>query len=463
MLKKLWIMLLIIITGFALWACSAFPEKAKAVGQVIRPEEAAQEISIIFDAMDIGFSKWEPFENYKKRFQKQYGVKVNCIAIGDAIPTEEYFDNLCKELAVKLLVEDGPELIFYSEGYSFDGLVKQKAVLDVRNKIDNIDSIYAALVGNELYCVPVTISYRAIVLNHKALEALDIKEPELGWDKESYYDIKEKWLDKSETTFSYYEYNDIINKYLRDLDIFNVREKRANINTPQMKDCIKKIRAEIFSGKYNLKSNYKFENYYNMMYEYLSDEYKEDSELRRSEAYNSQVLRNRRYEYTTNPLKAKDTSYKIARGGAVVLPQFSDETSGLAYAGFLINRNGKNTELACEFINGLLSKEVQMQIYEDTDDSYPVNKELEGAIRDIEAQAKLDDRAVVLKDYVLDKIKSGSCKLWTDSSKVEESELFWKLVKDLAKCFFADKTYTEEELAKELQKLEGKYNIWLNE
>ncbi len=462
MVKKSLIILLVIITGSTLCSCS-FPEKSEPVGQIIRPEEAAQELNILYDVMDLGFSKWEPFEAYRKRFEKQFGVKVKCIAIGDAIPTGEYMDNLYKELAVKLQVEDGPELIFYNGGYSFEILAKQKAVLDVRNMVNNIGSIYPSLLDNELYCVPIAITYRPIVLNRKVLDALDIKEPELGWEKESYYDIKEKWMDKREVAFNYYEYNDIINKYLRDLDIFNVEEKEANINTPQIKDCIKKIRAEVFSGKYKLKSNYKYENYYNMLYEYSSDEFKEDSEQRLSEAYNSQVLRNRRYEYTTNPLKAKDTSYKIAHGGAVVLPRFSDEASGLIYQGFLVNRNGKNTELACEFINGLLSKEVQQQIYESNDDEYPVNQELEGTIRDIEAQAKLDDRAVMLKSYILEQIKSGNCKLWKDSIKDSESELFGKLVKDLSKCIFADKAYSDEELVKELQRLEDKYDIWLNE
>ncbi|HYF81421.1 MAG TPA: extracellular solute-binding protein [Clostridia bacterium] len=463
MLKKLWIMLLIIITGFALWACSAFPEKAKAAGQVIRPEDTKLELNIIFEVANAGFTELEPFKEFKKSFEKQYGVKVNYIKIGGAIPTDENIESFRKELAAKLHLKDGPELIYYNGGFDFSALIKQKAVIDVRDKIRNVDSIYPSLAGNELYCVPIAISYKSIVFNRKILEELGIREPEPGWDKESYYDIKGKWLDKREVAFDYYEYNDIINKYLHNLDIVNGEKKRAAINTLEMKDCIKKIRAEIFSGKYKLKSNYKYENYYNMLYEYLSDEYEEDAEQRHSKAYSSQGLRNKIYEATITPLKPKHTSYRIESGEAVFMPHFSDENSWLAYHGFLVNRKGKNNELACEFINGLLSKEVQMQIYEDNDGLYPVNKELEGTIRGIEAQAKLDDRAVVLKEHVLDQIKSGKCKLWTDSSKVEESELLWKLVKDLSKYIFADKDYTDQELSNELKSLEDKYNIWLNE
>jgi ABC-type glycerol-3-phosphate transport system substrate-binding protein len=151
-----------------------------------------------------------------------------------------------------------------------------------------------------------------------------------------------------------------------------------------------------------------------------------------------------------------------------VLPRFKDEDPyrpDLSTWGFLVNRNGKELELAYEFINGILSNEVQLRLLDNPTGVfcyYPVSKAVEGDIGNMEKKKQLNEGAIELREYALNKVKSGEFSMDFYINE-KERDMFASVLKDISEYIFADKAYTDEELSRELQVLEDKYNIWLNE
>lgn len=217
------------------------------------------------------------------------------------------------------------------------------------------------------------------------------------------------------------------------------------------------MRNEILSPKYKREKGYTLNNYYNKLFEDKSEEKVWDLELYQ------QNMNNHIKTGVVSLLRADKSSTEMQGYDAVTVPQYGDYAQHLDTYGFMVNKNGKNIELACEYINGLLNDETQLELYKtDLYKFYPVNMEIEKDIEELEAQKKPGERAVELKKYVLEQIRAGKCKIWSETDK-RELKLIDMLLKDLSRYIFADKQYSDEELDAELKSLEDKYYIWLNE
>ena len=436
-------------------ACQGIRAKTSAGAGVVKPgENKLPEITILVTANIANGMKNDYFVSYEKQFEKQYGVKVNYEVYGG------FYENDAGELMTKLIIKNGPELII-DDSVNARSLIKQGAVLDVRNKIENISKIYAPLVGSKAYFIPIGISYQPIVLRKDMLEELQLPAPELNWTAEDYYSMRDKWLGQSERIFSSFDLNQTVYKYLRKLELFDFINKKANINTQELKNALSYIKKDIFSGNYILNEDYTYKNYYNMLFEYTSQEFIEDTKLQLSKGYEEQNFRSRRDE-NINMLYARDIDLKrLVR--LVVLPDSISEENYLSSLGYMANKNGANLELAYEFVNGLLSDEMQLQMYEyEGSRIYPVNKDIESKIADIEKSEGYSEEALQLKKFILDKIKIGEFQLF-ELRDMKKDDLYWMLIKDILQYIFADKRYTDAQLSTELQKLENKYNIILSE
>lgn len=453
--------LVLILTG-----CSNSTDKYQATGDIVTPEINGKtpEITILAYGEDKFILDCKYLIEYKNQFEKNYGIRVNYEILGVGEGSEFGIDNYKKKLTTKLYTKNGPELILYdSRSVNLQSLIQQNAISEVRNNIPNISKIYSNLLNNEVYYVPVGIEYRPRVMNKKVLDKLKIQEPSLNWTRKDYSEIRKLWLYSGRRPFTRFEYYDICDENLSDISLFNKDNHRTNINTVQMKEAIKNIQNEIFSGNYSLNNEYTYENYYNMIFEPQSEEYRDNFSIWNSEEYTRNSLWDISYGSSYNLLRAKNINYATASGEMVILPRFSDENSYIESYGFLVNKNGKNKELAYEFLNGLLSNEIQLKIYqEDGFLFYPANKEIENTIANIESKEKLDDKAIALKNYVLQMITGGKCIMDTT---VNEKDIALKnmVARDITKLIFADKKYTDEQISLELQELDNKYTMWLNE
>jgi spermidine/putrescine-binding protein len=446
---------ILILSLISITACQSTNTINSNGNKVVKPGETElPELTILVTPNMRNWMKKDCFFNYQRQFEKQYGVTVNYEVYGG-----DYESNV-GELMTKLITKDGPELIIDDWG-NVHSLIVQGAVVNARDKVSNISKAYDSLVDSEAYYIPLGIGYQPVVLRKDMLEALQLPIPNLSWTAGDYYIMRDKWLEQSNRMFTTFEFNETNYRYLRELELFDYRNKKANINTTELKNALERIRGEIFSGNYILDKNYTYKNYYNMLFEYTSREYEEDMEMRLSTGYEEQSLRSRGDESGINLLYAKDFDSRL--GKIVVLPKSIYKDDSLWSLGLMINRNGANLELAYEYVNGLLSDEIQLEMYEGEESGiYPVNKAIESKIADIEKKEGYREETLQLKEFIIGRIKKGEFQLGA-LRDMKDHDLYWMLIRDLVKYIFTDKPYSDAELSVELQKLEDKYNIILSE
>ncbi|WP_066499180.1 extracellular solute-binding protein [Abyssisolibacter fermentans] len=391
-------------------------------------------------------------KEYKAKFEKDKGINVN-IDIIDAATDDE-----CqKKINAKLYIKNGPTLIFISDGESYKEYIDQGIALKIADKIKNYNKIYSGI-RKEGYFVSIGMNYIPLVLNKKILDEMCIPKPGLDWSTKDYFDIKKRWLDYTPRYFTTQEFWELAGNKFYNLEILDESNKTVSLNNDKVKDFIKNSRNEIFSGKYMLNENYNYENYYNMFFNMNSDEYKENVDT--IEKTSNQSLR--KVYFRKNPLKTITLRDNIFLNELVILPNVIYNGS-LSSWGFIVNKNGENIDIGLEFISGLLSDDVQLQIYNDKRfPYYPVNKKIEKEIETIEKENNINAKLTELMKYLLSQIEEGKYKSMNDGSKVfKEIESMWN--KQIVKFIFSDELYTDEELSRELQKVENKYNLWLNE
>lgn len=158
-----------------------------------------------------------------------------------------------------------------------------------------------------------------------------------------------------------------------------------------------------------------------------------------------------------------DIKNKFLNSNTLILSDVYDKN--LRTWGFIVNKNGKNIEEGIQFLNELLSDEVQIKFFEAKMDYAPVSESIEEKIRNIEIKKDVPDDAVKLREYILDEIKNGNYSTSINENIDFEKKKFihYKFNKVLFKIVFADEPLTDDEINQMLQKLEDELNIYIQE
>lgn len=463
-IRKAMMVMLTLLLIIAQIACS---NNTKAVGKqegivIPKSNEGEPSLTIVLNPYDYdAFFMSEYYLDYVSKFERNYGVAIKYEKIGDihnGVIEPEDHDEYIKKLSTKLYAKDGLELIF-SYMWAIEPLIKQGAAVKLNEKVPNAKNIYFGLLEDENYFAPISIQYRPIMINLEALKTTGLKAPELDWTTKEGFDIRTKWLGANQVYFNSYEWEVMFHHIVKLDEAYDPANNKLALDTPIIKQRIKDFRSYILNGNYIINKSYTFENYYRMIYEADSPEGKEDFRLWQINN-ESGLIDGAPF---LNLLKPADVEVENEINGTMALPKFSDTEVMLEAYGFAVNKNGKNLELAYEFINGLLSDEIQLSIYQnDKLKFYPVIETIEKDIKAIEAEIVEDQRVIDAKEYVLDQLKTKKFKLW-NTANLDFTYLKRMIQRDLTPIILADTEYTEAELSTELQKLEDKYNIWLNE
>ncbi|WP_425446793.1 extracellular solute-binding protein [Dethiothermospora halolimnae] len=389
---------------------------------------------------------------YKQTFEMENNVEVNY----ESIDTTTYEDYL-KKLNSKLYLEDGPTMILLRSEDVYGNYAKQGVALEITEKsVPNINKLYKGFTRDKNYYVPISMYHYPMIITKKCLEDLNMESPSLEWSKEDYLKIKDKWLKKEPRPFSYREYCDIVKYPLRNMELFNEDEEKIEID--KVKKYIKSAKKQIYSGNYILNKDHKYDKYIKFFKNYNDQDVLDL--LKYNEAKNDSLLsRGMVYE---NGLKFRGI-FGVSQDDVVLLPDIMKDDYQIYTWGFIVNRNGKNTELGLKFINEILDDKQQINVYKDSKiGNFPVIKGIEEEIRRIEKEREIEDRFIKLREHILDKFNKGEYKVYNsqDSKKVE---FYNMLEEDLVKIIFDEKEYSDDELSGKLQKLEEKYNMWLTE
>lgn len=462
-IKSAFLVILVALLVLSQIACSNSSKQAAGQdGNVVpKPDGEETTLTIMVSAYEYNYlAGTKPFIDYTYKFEKDFGVDVKYEKIG-SIPgeylTQKDSDEFLKKLSTKLYAEEGPELIF-SVYSNVEPLIVQGAVAKLNDKVPNIKNVYSGLLDDEVCFVPVGINFPFILFDLEALTTNGYKVPEMNWTSKDLFDLRTKWLEENSIYFNSHEWGRVFDAII-DLDkLYDSKSNKFTLDTPETRQAIKDVRSYIFNGNYIINKNHKFEDYYNMFFEINSPEFIENGEL---------FDKNREAGFfdigsASNLLKAIDEETAHKNGGTIAMPIFSDEEVILDATTFGINKNGKNLELAYEFINGLLSDEVQKSIYDDDDRYYPASKSIETDILELEAARVKDQRVIDVKEYALNQIKSQKMKLW-NTMNIDLINLKSELEKDLATIILADNECSEVEMSAKLREFESKYNIFLNE
>lgn len=390
--------------------------------------------------------------NYKLWFEQERGVRINFDII-----TANNDDEYEKKKNTKLYLDSGPTLIFVSPMDTYKNYIDQGIAIDAKGKIPNLENVYSVVLDDEDYFIPIGIDYWPTILNKSVLERLGLHKPKFGWTRNDYLRMKEMSLKIEPQYFTRSEYFELLVPRLNELGVLDEENNTIILNNQRVIQCIKEIREEIFSDKYILNENYTYENYYNLIYERDSEEYKESSDL---EKYIEDQRLIRDYLGSISGLKSLEVD-TIADNNVILPNVVYEEDDIFDTWGFIVNANGKNIELGMEFINELLEDDNQLEMFTQEYSTYPVNKEVEDEISKIEKEKGIKEEAIELRKYLINQIELGNYERYHSSRK--KLELQSKLYLDFVEYVFADEPYTDEELSGELQKLETKYRIWLNE
>ncbi|WP_425448505.1 extracellular solute-binding protein [Dethiothermospora halolimnae] len=450
----LWLTLVLVLFGCGDNSETSMKKKMEKEGPVKvesekNSEDKTKEITIVINGTRMmGPDKiLLPIDDYTKSFQSKNNVKVTY----DVIRSTSYEDYM-KKLNTRLYEDNGPTLICFSGYVSPSSYIDKGVALDVSNKISNLKNIYSGLKKEKMFYVPIGMYKNGTILNREVLKSLDIKEPTVNWTKKGYLNIKKKWLKERPREFNTIEYGDIVVGPLMNLDIIDIDNKKVSLNNNRVKNYLNTARSKIFSGDYKLKEDYNY--YYKMIFEAGSEEYLEQVDKYMNDPDDFLKL-------TESPNILRLVDRQLKNDKYLILPNVDQST--VKTFGFMINKKGEDIELGLKYINGLLNNKNQRDIYHNRSglSYYPVNEKIEGEILKWDKEKGTDNRAIKLRKVVLDELRNKKVDYLGMDKKMEL--MYYDIEKDLFSLIFTDKKYNEEELEKELTKLEGKYNIIINE
>lgn len=392
-----------------------------------------------------------PIMKYNEEFEKETDIKVKF----DLIEGKSY-EEFIKKLNTKLYLNKGPTLI-YLEEMPYKIYKDSGVALNLKGKVTNLDNIYDAVKDKDGYFVPIGMTVDSININKEEFGYLNLKEPNYTWGWNDYVEIRDKWFEKNNVNLKVPFIKEIYLPVIERLNFFDRKNNEVIVNTDEVTETIKYLRNEFFGGKYNLLNQFKGEDYYKAIFttEQMNPEYYKIT---------GGTPMNYIFKGRNNILYPSQT-HKEVRANRMVLPNVKYKNRSIFIGGFLVNRNGANIEKGVKYLNKIISEKAQMKLYKSGRKFYPVNKNIEDEIMAMEKKEDLYKETLELKQYGLKRIKEGKNKpniLYRDQD-MSMFILNGKLYEDIFKIVFADKEYSDEKLKRELQQLENKYTIWMNE
>jgi len=408
----------------------------------------------------------EPLNTYGSLFEKKTGVKVTYINI-----EANNYDDFIRKRNILLYKSNGPTLILMNT-YPDWRLVDNKAVLNIEEAVINYENLYDSL--KTQYFIPVSISARTYPINRLVIEQLDIALSNNEWNQEDYFNITveeyfsifDQWLQKSELNLDIYPFLQLRNRIFYGLEYINQTTGKLELGRDEIIDAFIKLREEVFSGKFIIDPSYNYDNFHNMMFDVNSNEGKKAFQLYSKDRFDLKKYIHDPYPY--NLFSSAQTSQVIKDPELLFIPSEADMF--ILGRWVAVNRNGSNADLGIEFLNYLISDEVQMDMYK----TYIIQrrhfnlggyviKSIEELVDQMDRDRDLPQTAINLRKHMYDNLNAGKYNHLGYKENVKMEYIRRRITQEQFKIVFSDTYYTRDQILESLKRLESELNIYLME
>jgi|GEM_PF-3078977 len=345
------------------------------------------------------------------------GVSIRYLTI-EAQDPEEYYEKI-NEL---LYQNESVDMIHLPFGNPYQAFVDNGIAMDLTEAIPEMKKIHPML--QSAYYVPATIWVRPTVLNRIELNALGFEDIE-ALDREGYMEIREAYLTSSPRYFTRRRYQEEIADFHTRFHVFDLEAQRVSLAKEEVVDYIAGLREDIYSDRY------------------LGI---------REESTDDFIVADAQH---TNGLNTQHLGWRsgLDTSDLIFLPPVFEPDQALLTDGYVVNRFGKNKDIAIRFLKKFLEDEYQISIFKDSYSFYPVSMEVTESIYNLDKFVFRKDQLKKLQKQIYSNMEAGLYQ--SPSNKSHEYWLMMTaLYQRLEELIYDEDYYTREDLTAEIKALE---------
>jgi hypothetical protein len=314
------------------------------------------------------------------------------------------------------------DMIHLPFGNPYQAYVDNGIAMDLSQAVPEIERIFPML--QNAYYVPATIWVFPTVLNRIELDKIGLGHIE-SLDREAFMAIREAYLTSTPRYYTKRRYQEEISDFHTRFQVFDLDKREVSLATDEVIDYVESLRKDIQSDRY-----------LGLIEATESDFVISDAE--RVNGLNTQHL---------GWLSAYDIS------DLMFFPPVFEPDQALLTDGYIVNRFGKNKEIAIRFLRRYLEDEYQVAIYEDSYTFYPVSCKVTEKIHGLDKFTLRHDQLKNLQMQIIQNMELGIYE-----SPSNKPHAYWLMMQGLydrlEELVYDEDYYSREDLAVELKALE---------
>lgn len=346
------------------------------------------------------------------------GVSIRYLQVEAEDPQEYY--KLVNDL---LYQNESVDLIHLPFGSPYQAYVDNGIAMDLTESIPEIANLYPNL--QNPYYIPATMYIRPTVLNRIELENLGMQDDLDSLDREGYMAIREAWLDSSPRYYTQRRYQEEIADFHTRFSVFDLEKRQVSLAKAEVITYVQDLRDEIHSDQY------------------LGIQMEERNDFIVASAEQINGLNTEHLGWTSS----------VELANLAFFPPVFEPDQALLTDGYVVNRFGKNKEIAIRFLRKFLEDDYQLSIYGVRYSFYPVSQEVEEQIYELDDFIYRHESLKELQVKIIKNMEDGSYQ-----SPSNQSFEYWLMMQGLyerlEELIYDEDRYTREDIEAELKALE---------
>lgn len=391
-------------------------------------------------------SPWD--KEFLKKKARDYTLKTGIEIKFEGVSNMGWEDYHTK-LTSKLLLEEGPTILIESDQTYY--YWSRKPFFDV-TRIPNYDNVLNGLKSDKF--IPFLSYMPSLSMNYDVITSSGLDPYELTIDQ--YKELKMDKLMEGNTELDCIEYLELKLLYFSELDIYDdIGDLR--FTSDEVLKAFEDLK-EVIDEELHIFPNVEPEQLKNYLYATDRETGPKASSKRRQTPEN--YLLPYLYSSEYNGMNLHYIKEYTNNKKTMMVPNFFKRDL-LSNRGFLINSNGENIAGAIGYIDMILDKDTQMEIFEQGSggnrylDYAPVVSNIEEEKNDYYKRLHVEPEAVKITNIMLDRLQNDYYNTWFEG----QSAIYY-LDRYIYDYLFTDKYQDIDELKKALKEFENKINFY---